>query len=163
MHRLNTPSALSHEELELAACSLVGQIIFALSRLETNLALYLRDHKGQEQSKKVLLRLENSVFKVKLDMLQGAVQQFYGSNETCLKSFGQWIQDAHAIRTTRNDLVHGRWGVSASAQQVINVIGLPGSPNQQERRYSLPELAESLDRVKNLSKDLSGLTEKWPF
>jgi hypothetical protein len=155
--------SLSYDALETAACTLVGRLIFALSRFETNLALYIRDYKGPEHADAVLSKLENSSFHVKLEMLEAAVRSVYGEERACIDAFSHWLGTAHEIRTTRNDLVHGRWGINPTGQQVVNVTGLPGSPNQKEMRYSLQELEAYFGQVDRFVRKFYALSRKWPF
>jgi hypothetical protein len=154
---------LSYEALETAACTLIGRLILSLSQFETDLALYLQHRKGLEHTDAVLAKLENSGLHAKLDMLETAVRGVYGEEHACVDAFKSWIKAAHEIRETRNELVHGRWGIKPITQQVVNVIGLPGSPNQRGRHYSLQELEAHFTKFEKLTKEFYALTQKWPL
>lgn len=89
---------LSYEDLETAACTLVGRLIFSLSRFEMNLALYIRDHKGPEHATAVISYLDDSSFNKKLIMLKSAVRFVYGSEQSRVEAFDRWIDAAHEFR-----------------------------------------------------------------
>jgi hypothetical protein len=58
--------------------------------------------------------------------------------------------------------MHGRWGIDERGQRVVNVLGLPGSPNQREVSYTLDELAEEVDLAIGVSDALWTLQGRWP-
>jgi len=66
-------------------------------------------------------------------------------------------------RQQRNNLVHGRWGVEAHKNKVVNVIGLPTSSAQQSIEYTLEELAEVNEELRKLQSELARLREHWPL
>lgn len=63
----------------------------------------------------------------------------------------------------RNELFHGRWGVSAMNRQVVNVIGLPTSPDQKAVSYSIEDLQKVLDDMRNLRTKLCSLRKECPL
>jgi hypothetical protein len=73
-----------------------------------------------------------------------------------------WIEQAHAARTLRNELIHGRWGVDPYTSEAINVIGLPTSPDQREVRYSLQALTDAIAELGRLRGRLFELRQQRP-
>jgi len=73
-----------------------------------------------------------------------------------------WLSDAHAVRSLRNELFHGRWGFIPQQQQVANVVGLPTSPEQAETRYSIPQLQDLLFTMRDLRSRLNDLRQSCP-
>ncbi len=69
---------------------------------------------------------------------------------------------AHATRSIRNQLFHGRWGVIPRQHLVANVVGLPNSHEQSETRYSIAGLGEELEAMRTLRSRLSELKRTWP-
>jgi hypothetical protein len=159
---VNKNERLSSQELEAKAACIVGQMIFALSRLEMNMALYIRDYKGRDGAETVLRRLDGASFDKKLEMLKDVAATVFSHDEQCQRSFAHWIAEAHEIRTLRNDLVHGRWGIHEFKQQVVNVVGLPGRA-QDEKRYSIVQLETVLFQLREISAKFHLLVETWRY
>jgi hypothetical protein len=75
----------------------------------------------------------------------------------------RWLNAADEVRECRNKLVHGRWGIEPSKEQVINVVGLPTSPEQESFSCSIPALQSELDAIKKLRAGLQELRKAWPL
>jgi len=52
--------------------------------------------------------------------------------------------------------------VDAVNNQIVNVVGLPTSSEQVERRYAIAVLKPILERIVKLQTRLSELREQWP-
>ena len=128
---------LTEKELESAAALHLGTLLFRLSNLELNLGLELGDYKDMQTREANLNELANTGLKQKLDIYLRHVNQIYADDPIALKAFQDWFQSADLIRLKRNDLVHGRWGIVANRQQVVNVVGLPGASKQTETCYTI--------------------------
>lgn len=131
--------------------------MFTLSRLDTNLSLYLvADHNN------TLPQLEERSFKEKLDLLLPTVERVYGADQRCMESWTSWLQAAQEFRVQRNALVHGRWGIDVRRQKVINVVGMPGS-RQSETKYSLKQLEDAIENAERIAVEFNRLRTKWPM
>lgn len=151
------------EQLENDAASQLGHMIFEFSRLDTNLGLCLVWVDGGAKLQALTKSIENINLKGKLDELEKHVKAKLPNGSKRRNAYEAWIQRTHAIRQQRNNLVHGRWGVEAHINKVVNVLGLPTSNEQQVTRYGIDELAAVNSELKALQLELSRLREHWPL
>ena len=150
----------SRQELEQASAIVLGRMLFEFSRLDVALGLFLVWSDGGSQVEKLTTELQEKTFHKKLEFLQELVNAKHKENKEIFLEYSQWLEDAHATRLLRNDLVHGRWGIDAVNERVINVIGLPTSPNQREFRYTIPELKRALEQMEQLQIRLQKFRER---
>ena len=149
--------------LEQASAGILGRMLFEFSRLDVALGLFLV-WSGQGQQLEKLTRIVGEYsFHKKLDFLKELADAKYSSNPEGQSNYGQWLADAHVTRLVRNDLVHGRWGTDPIKGQVINVVGLPTSSDQREKRYTVSELRGALNQIKKLQIRLQLLRSQWPI
>ena len=156
------PRERAPSEFESRAHALVGRLVMVYSRLDVNLALMVASWRGNERRAETLLQLENTSFRSKLNKVLDTVMLEYPPEHACIAEWHHWLDDADRLRCKRNDLMHGRWGIDERGQRVVNVLGLPGSPNQREIAYTLSELADEVERAEGVSAALWRLREKWP-
>lgn len=150
------------EQLENDAALQLGHMIFEFSRLDVNLGLCLVWVEGGAKLHSLTKSVEDLNLKNKLDELEGHVKAKLPVGSKRRKAYDAWIQRTHAIRQQRNNLVHGRWGVEAHLNKVVNVIGLPTSDAQQEFHYGIDELVAINNELRALQVELSRLREHWP-
>ncbi len=153
-------------DLEDAAASNLGHILFELSRLELNLGLCIAwfdegfDVEGQ--SKKYNSKSLGDKFEAVRKQLE-----IKRSNESleanAITAWQRWLDRADQIRETRNNFVHGRWGTNPANITVTNVVGLPSSGLQQEREFSLDQLGQIRIEIRAFAAELHKLREKWPL
>ena len=148
--------------LEQASATVLGRMIFEFSRLDVALGLFLVWADGGSDLDRLTKTVSEYTFHKKLDFLQELVQVKYSGDQPASLLYAEWLGDAHSTRTSRNELVHGRWGVDPLKDQVVNVIGLPTSSEQIEKRYTIAELKSILERIVILQTRLSELRERWP-
>jgi hypothetical protein len=153
----------ARQGLEDASALILGRMIFAFSRLEMVLGLALVWSDGGAQLDRLSKLIADFSFHKKLDFLQQCVDAKYKGENEPSSLYAKWLEHAHLVRITRNELVHGRWGIEPMKNQVINVIGLPTSPEQRERAYTITELRAALDQMSGLQVRLAELRERWPF
>ena len=151
----------ARQSLEHAAATILGRMIFAFSRLDVALALHLVWSNQGSRLEELTKEVEVLTFQKKLDFLQDLVTAKYNDQEAN-SLYGQWLKDAHATRTMRNELVHGRWGTAPMKNEVVNVVGLPASSEQESKAYTIDKLKDALDQMERLQVRLSKLREKWP-
>jgi hypothetical protein len=150
------------EELETAAATLLGRLLFAFSRLDVALGLCLVWADGGKQIDALTPMVTALTFKQKLDALTVLVEQKYADESKKRAAWLQWIGQAHSSRTLRNELTHGRWGVDPYTADAVNVLGLPTSPEQREVRYSLQALTDAVAEIGRLQGRLWQLREQRP-
>lgn len=151
------------EALEQAAAALLGKMLFEFSRLDVNLGLCVVWTGNGQRLEELTKQVEELSFHKKLDFLSRHVENGLPKGSKRHTAYTKWIARAHVSRLKRNQLVHGRWGVDAVQGHVINVIGLPTSPEQSEFRYSLTDLESVLKELTQLQASLHELRERWPL
>jgi len=154
---------LTYEELEDAAATILGKMLFALSRLEVAIAFYIVWAEFGKDLEALTAKIIDYALSKKLDLLQMMFGAKYKGDKVALARMAAWLDEANSARELRNKFVHGRWGIADHDQQVANVTGLPTSPAQREERYSIPELQKFLSRVQQLEWSLAKLRKKWPL
>lgn len=151
------------KQLENEAAVQLGHMIFEISRLEMNLGLCLVWVEGGGKLESLTKSVESLSLKAKLDKLEEQVKANLPDRSTGREAYEHWLQRAHAIRQLRNNLIHGRWGVEAHINKVVNVLGLPTSEEQQITRYGIDELVRINNELKALQCELSRLCKHWPL
>ncbi|HVI24635.1 MAG TPA: hypothetical protein VM576_00350 [Xanthomonadaceae bacterium] len=141
------------KRLKAAAAATLGHILWELGSLEASLGLALAWSRGGSALEAMLSRAEGLGFDQRLRLLERVLDEVSRSAEVTARTRA-WIADAHALRLTRNDFVHGRWAVTGDGM-IANVVGIPGSAQQAEKRYALADLEQILQLVKDLRKRLN--------
>jgi hypothetical protein len=149
-------------EFEVQAHAAIGRMVVIYSRLDVNLALFVAGYQGPERRARVLTELDSTSFRAKLDLVMPAVEHAHPGCEECRAEWSVWLERANRLRCLRNDLIHGRWGLSEVNGFVANVMGLPGLPTQREVRYTLDELEDEVNDADRVSEELWRLSHKWP-
>lgn len=160
---LKMETRLPADELELRATQIVGQMLFAFSRLDVSLGLYIVWSNNGKDLEDLTNRFNESSTHAKLAFIEKLFMSKYAEATQARVVFDQWSSEMHAMRNWRNDLVHGRWGIVESSQEVANVVGLPTSPNQREERFSLQVLSEAVSTVIALERRLNKIRKAWPL
>ena len=148
--------------LEREAASILGYILFEYSRLDMELGLFLVWSNEGKELDKLTQKLNDYSFNKRLEFLQKLVQSKYADIPKPSEIYAKWLTDAHKTRSIRNQLFHGRWGVNPIQQRVVNVVGLPTSPEQQETPYSIADLQNALETMQVLRAQLQDLRQSWP-
>lgn len=150
-------------DLEDAAASKLGHILFELSRLELNLGLCIAwFHEGIEvegHSKKY--NSKGLGDKVEAVRKQLDIKRSNGLDANAITDWQRWLNRADQITDTRNNFVHGRWGTNPVT--ITNVVGLPSSGQKQERQYTLDQLSQIRGEIRDVAAELFRLREKWPL
>ena len=152
----------AHKDLEQASALVLGQMLFEFSRLDIALGLCLAWSGQGQQLEHLSSEVENFTFHKKLDRLNKLVDAKFSTKQGVQAQYAQWLKDADTTRQIRNELVHGRWGIEPIKGQMINVIGLPTSPNQRSKDYTIEQLKRQLEEIVTLTQRLNKLREKWP-
>jgi hypothetical protein len=147
--------------LERDAATVLGYMLFEYSRLDMELGLFLAWSDGGRNLDELSGRVTAANFNSRLESLEKLTKLKY-SDTPAADEYAKWLLDAHALRSLRNRLFHGRWGFLPHQRMVANVLGLPTSPEQTETRYSLAQLRESLQTMRVLRKRLCELRQTWP-
>ncbi len=150
-----------NDEIEEEAATVLGYMLFEYSRLDMELGLFLVWSDDGKKLGSLTKKLNESNFYKRLLLLEKLVQKKYLGTPTA-NIYGSWLLDAHAARSIRNQLFHGRWGFIPQQQQVANVVGLPTSAEQAETRYSISQLEDLLDKMRELRFRLSDLRQSCP-
>ncbi|GAB2813794.1 hypothetical protein GCM10027276_13250 [Comamonas piscis] len=151
-----------HEDMQAEASSLLGQMLFAFSYVDVNLGLCLAWADDGKKLEALSTSLEGQSVHSKLETLSNQVAEKFPEKSKQRTTWEEWIARVHAVRRVRNLMVHGRWGVDARRQKVINTVGLP-SGTQQSYEYSLVELASFNDELRAIERELRRLRKHWPI
>lgn len=152
----------ARQALEQAAAMVMGRMLFEFSRLDMALGLCLVWSNEGAQLEKLTKLIDNYSFNDKVDALKEHAKAKYPDGHEARPEYASWVQDAHEVRMQRNELVHGRWGIDHMNNQVVNVLGLPTSPDQSSRGYSIDELKAALERMVRSQVRLAELRKRWP-
>jgi predicted transport protein len=154
----------ARQELEQATATVLGRMLFEYSRLDMNLGLMLVRINDSATLEAMTEQVSKPYFSFgeKLNLTNKLVQEKFKSNIVALAEYEKWIESANAIRELRNVLVHGRWGVEATKNRVVNVVGIP-TGEQKVSCYTIAELKILLQRMQDLGRQLSKLREQHPI
>lgn len=164
MNEITADELLARRDaLENEAASLLGHMLLEFSRLDVNLALCLVWVDGGARIESQTKSVEALNLKAKLDELAQHVAAKLPTGSKQRGAYENWVERAHSVRQQRNNLVHGRWGVEAHKNKIVNVIGVPTSNAQKSTEYTIEELAEVVQELSNLQRELARLREHWPL
>jgi hypothetical protein len=157
------PHVESNSDLERDAATVLGYMLFEYSRLDMELGLFLVWADEGKNLDERTEKFNEANFGKRLEILEKLARSKYSDNSAVIDAYVKWLLDAHEVRNLRNQLFHGRWGFIPQEGLVANVVGLPTSPEQSERRYSMAQLNESLQTMRQLRNRLSELRHGWPI
>jgi hypothetical protein len=154
--------AMNDAELQLAASTLVGQLVFEFSRIDMELGCSLHTVVNPRDIDALNVLIDRLSFKSKLDALNEVVARIFEGKEEFLAEFKHCYRSIDAIRSRRNSFIHGRWGAIANTQQVVHVeSGMPGGVPQREWRFTIAELKAELASVSKVLNEFRALRAKW--
>ena len=154
-------SQVEADELERDAATVLGYMVFEYSRLDMELGLFLAWSDEGRKLDELSETLNDANFHHRLERLASMAKSKYAGTPAA-GEYTKWLADAHAMRSLRNRLFHGRWGFVPQQKMVANVVGLPTSEAQTETRYSIPQLRNSLETMRGLRDRLTYLRQTWP-
>ncbi len=152
-----------HNSLEEKAATILGRILFEFSRLEMELGLCAVWVESGVHLEQLTNKHEDSNFNKRLEFMRESIDRLLSKGSESHAAYTAWCEQADEARKLRNDLIHGRWGVEAVRDRVVNVIGLPTSPNQRSVSYSLEQLQQVVESLRALRKSLSEIRQRWPL
>ena len=152
----------AREHLEHQAATLLGKVIFEFGRLESSLDLCLVWVGGGSQIAKFTDEVLKLSFNEKLGRIRCATDRSHPAGSRRHGAYVKWIEQTNAIRLRRNEFVHSRWAADGVRGKIVNVLGIPTSPQQREVLYEVRDFDELLDEMKRLQVRLFQLRESWP-
>jgi hypothetical protein len=151
---------LPETEIEATAALHLGRLLFVFGRMELNLGQALVGAQPAEASGREIVRVERLSFDAKLREFEALAR--HAEDAPVLARWQRWFAAAHGLRKLRNDFAHGRWGFQNMQQQIIHVSNLPGSPNQDEVRYTLAGFAARVAEAEDVADEFCALTSMHP-
>ena len=151
------------EDMENSAASILGHMLFEFARLDVATGLCVSWVDEGRQLNVMTARAMGLSFHKRLKFLFDWVGKKLPVGSNRHTAYVAWLKAANAVRLKRNTLIHGRWWVDANQGHIVNVTGLPNSPEQAEHPYTLSDLQGVLEEMKRLQSVLSGLRQKWPL
>jgi hypothetical protein len=112
------------DDFERDTATVLGYMLFEYSRLDMELGLFLVWSDEGQRLDKWSKRLNETSFSKRLELLETLAKLKY-SDTPAADEYAKWLLDAHALRSLRNKLFHGRWGFDSRQGIVANVVGLP--------------------------------------
>jgi len=154
----------ARERLEHDSALNIGRILFEFARLDLDLGLCLVWANEGRQLDALTKKISGPDFSFhrKLDLLEKLATKAFLNKEKVLSRYQEWIAQANLVRQTRNNLVHGRWGIDVMNNCAVNVIGLPTSPEQYAESYSIKDLESQVDQILKLRHSLGELRKSNP-
>jgi hypothetical protein len=149
--------------LEAAAATLLGRMLIEFSRLDTELGLCAAWVGKGQRLDELNPSLDTMNFYGRLKFVRYHVAAAFDSSGAAYLAYSNWLDRADRMRSIRNELVHGRWGVNAVDEEIVNVIGLPTSPNQRCVKYTVSQLTQLVESLVALCRELGSLREVWPL
>lgn len=153
---------LPETEVEATAALHLGRLLFVFGRLELNLGLALVPAEPAEVCEREMLRVEKLRFNEKLAELEALVLACHADDAQALARWQRWFAAAQGLRKLRNDFAHGRWGFQNLHQQIVHVTKLPGSPDQDEVRYTLAGFAARVAEAEDVAEEFCALATMYP-
>jgi hypothetical protein len=153
---------LPETEIEATAALHLGRLLFVFGRMELNLGLALVGAQPAEASGSEIVRVERLSFDAKLREFEALALARHADDAPALARWQRWFAAAHGLRKLRNDFAHGRWGFQNMQQQIVHVSNLPGSPNQDEVRYTLAGFAARVAEAEDVADEFCALTSMHP-
>lgn len=159
---MNPKTMTIDTQLGRDAATVLGFILFEYSRLDMELGLLLVWSDDGSNLEGLTAKLNDANFSKRLEYLEKLSHMRYAGSPAGDR-YAKWLSEAHDVRTLRNQLFHGRWGVMPQHELVANVVGVPTSSEQTETRYSLEDLQKYLDTIRSLRAQLATFWEEWPL
>jgi hypothetical protein len=153
---------LPETEVEATATLHLGRLLFVFGRMELDLAQALLHALPAEESGREIVRVEKLSFDGKLREFEALTLPRHADNAALLARWQRWFAAAHTLRRLRDAFAHGRWGFQNMQQQIIHVSNLPGSPNQDEVRYTLAGFAARVAEAEDIAEEFCTLTRPVP-
>jgi hypothetical protein len=146
------------EKLEGEASEQLGRFLFAFSRLEHAVFLVMASLERSGE-----LQVSRHPF------LAGRLEALctYVKNRSTLcaedgAAYLEWIARASALRTSRNELIHGRWIVEPQRNAVLNVVEAEGG-QAHTTEHSIESLKVLVQRPAELHRELTALLVRAPI
>jgi hypothetical protein len=160
---MNPMPMMPDTELEAVAAQYLGRLLFIFGRLDMNLGLALVNAQQACASDAQLAEVEALRFGDRLKALRKRAMLRHAGDAHALAGWEKWFASADALRTLRNDFVHGRWGFRNVQRQIVHIMNLPGSPNQAETRYTLDEFAAKVSYAEEVNDEFFTVSRKYPI
>jgi hypothetical protein len=149
---------LPETEVEATAALHLGRLLFVFGRLELNLGQAMLKACPADEAGREIVRIERLSFDDKLREFEASILARHAEDTQLLARWQRWFAAAHALRRLKNAFAHGRWGFQNMQQQIIHVTNLPGSPNQDEVRYTLAGFAARVADAEDIADEFYALT-----
>jgi hypothetical protein len=153
---------LPETEVEAMAALHLGRLLFVFGRLELDLGLALVNAQPAEAFEREAARVEKLDFGQKLRRFEALTLPRHADDAPLLARWQRWFAAAHGLCRLRNAFAHGRWGFQNMRQEIMHVSTLPGSPNQDEVRYTLAGFAARVAEAEDIAEEFCALTRPVP-
>jgi hypothetical protein len=148
---------------EQEASRLIGQLVFAFSRLVSNLHLCVAWH---NDGKNIDRYGEIAGDFAAADLIKSIERQAasrFGEDSKRHKKYKYWAARAHEIREQRNIIMHSRWSIEPYGRHATAVSTPIFVEPQNELVYTLGKLADICADCELLTSDLVHLRTEHPL
>lgn len=149
------------EQLERDAAAILGRALFSFSRLDMHLGLMVAASLRMSGKADQALKVDEMNFHKRLKFVAKYLREISELDPSASAAMTLWLKEADEVRTQRNQLVHGRWGVDPYKRKVLNIVGLPSSDTQRTIEYTLQDLEAFVQRTQDLQASLSTARRRW--
>jgi hypothetical protein len=150
---------LPETEVEATAALHLGRLLFVFGRMELNLGMALVHAQPAEDFEREIVRVEQLAFGEKLREFEALMLQRHAGDADLLARWQRWFGAAQGLRKLKDAFAHGRWGFQNMQQQIVHVSKLPGSPDQDEVRYTLAGFAARVVEAEDVAEEFCALTD----
>lgn len=153
---------LPETEVEAMAALHLGRLLFVFGRMELDIGLALVKAQPPEAFEREVVKVEQLDFEARLRACEALVLPRHADDAPALARWQRWFAAAHGLRKLRRDFAQGRWGFQNMQQQIVHANKLPGSPEQDEVRYTLAGFAARVAEAEDVADEFCALLALYP-
>jgi hypothetical protein len=149
--------------LESGAATLLGRMLFAFGFFEQGIDFCIVWAYAGQEMQTLTKRIDGWSVDKKIEFLGKLVSEICSPGGDAHLAYVAWLAKADGIRIIRNQLAHGRWSISANADEVVNYCGIAGSLERRESRYTLLGLEKFIQTIEQHQRVLHTLRSRFPL
>lgn len=142
---------------------LIGQLVFAFSRLVNNLHLCVAWHNDGKDLDRYGDVAGSFAAAELIKKIEHQAAARFGEDSKRHKKYKLWAVRAHKMREQRNIIMHSRWSIEPYGRHAIAVPSPIFVEPQEELVYSLGKLADICADCELLTSELAELRRAYPL
>ena len=160
LHLTIEQARILQDSLELEAATMLGRILFAFGEFERDISLCAVWSRSGADFDALKHKIASANFDTKISVIRGSVHSIFRAGTLERIAYDEWIERVDGVRLIRNKLAHGRWWFDPYGNQVVHILGIPGSPDQTETRHTISGMTAFLKLIRALQAELNQLQSK---